>query len=223
MEFPFIESFDIFSTPVFVTQLPDAGDRFAALMQGVRECQKQQSTAIDSDVAAVAKQHMDESHLQLLEVENPAFEDLKHQLEVLVLAVAEEVNAEHWPEGEVAVARITESWYHVTRNGGYHDVHSHPNCSWCGIYCIDAGDCSIEKRSGVNRFYDPRVNAEHYIDAGTRYLSDEGVWDIVPQAGQLVIFPSYLKHSALPYFGTEDRVVIAFNAQVHFVDHDTPC
>jgi len=33
--------------------------------------------------------------------------------------------------------------------------------------------------------------------------------------GLLVLFPSYLLHSGLPYRGGKDRVLIAFNAQVH--------
>jgi hypothetical protein len=32
--------------------------------------------------------------------------------------------------------------------------------------------------------------------------------------GLLLLFPSYLLHSGLPYSGQEDRVVIAFNAKV---------
>jgi hypothetical protein len=35
--------------------------------------------------------------------------------------------------------------------------------------------------------------------------------------GMLLIFPSYLLHSGLPYQGDVDRIVIAFNAQI-FLD-----
>ena len=29
------------------------------------------------------------------------------------------------------------------------------------------------------------------------------------------IFPSNLKHMALPYIGEKDRIIVSFNAQVH--------
>ena len=31
----------------------------------------------------------------------------------------------------------------------------------------------------------------------------------------VLLFPSYLLHSGLPYRGAQDRIVIAFNTQVH--------
>jgi hypothetical protein len=33
--------------------------------------------------------------------------------------------------------------------------------------------------------------------------------------GQLVLFPSWLAHQALPYDGALDRVIVSFNASVH--------
>lgn len=38
--------------------------------------------------------------------------------------------------------------------------------------------------------------------------------DIEPVAGQIVVFPHYLKHQTLPYFGSKRRTVIAFNGGV---------
>ena len=34
------------------------------------------------------------------------------------------------------------------------------------------------------------------------------------QAGQLVIFPSWLMHEVLPYLGERERIVVAFNAWI---------
>ena len=34
-------------------------------------------------------------------------------------------------------------------------------------------------------------------------------------AGQLVVFPSWLAHQALPYDGRRERVIVSFNASVH--------
>jgi hypothetical protein len=58
-----------------------------------------------------------------------------------------------------------ESWVHVTHDGGYHDVHTHCNCSWCGIYYLEPRDATLSPPNGVNRFFSPTELL--YIDFGT--------------------------------------------------------
>lgn len=215
---PIVERMEAWITPVFMTSFSGHETYCLQLREALYRHREQAQESVASGIACIAKQGLYESTFDFLEQQDVAIAELKLELADLVLLAAQDANQMSWPEGAEARAIITESWCHITQNGGFHDVHSHPNCSWCGIYYLDAGDCDFAARNGVNRFYDPRHNAEHYLDAGSSYLNAEGVLDIEPQAGQVIIFPSYLKHSALPYFGCKDRLVIAFNAQVHFVD-----
>ena len=102
-----------------------------------------------------------------------------------------------------AKADFRESWCHITNDGGYHDVHTHIDFARggiCGIYYLEAGQCSADPPNGVNRFYSPNVHA-----AGD-------VADFVPKDGRLILFPGYVRHSATPYAGETDRIVISFNA-----------
>lgn len=214
---PEIEHIPLWQTDLFLCGNPYHDLIKAPLLEAIYRDRDNQDRAVASEVATTAKQGLFESELDFLERNHPDVQVLNHYLADLVLTIATEMNARYWPEGAEAEAAVTESWYHITRTGGYHDAHSHPNCSWCGIYYLEAGDADFDRRSGVNRFYDPRPNADHYQDAGTLYLNANGVWDLAPTEGQVVIFPSYMKHSALPYFGSRDRVVIAFNSQVHLV------
>ena len=214
---PMIEPVQAWSSPLFVTSNPDHEYLKNDLLQYIDQYVADQNAEIASEVAITAKHQLSESKLCFLEAQEPVIMELRRMLEELLSAVATEVNCEYWPEGAEGDATIIESWFHVTKNGGYHDVHSHPNCSWCGIYYLSPGESDLGSRNGVNRFYDPRVNAEHYSDAGTAYISQHGFWDFEPVEGQIVLFPSYLKHSALPYFGKQDRVIIAFNAVVDLV------
>lgn len=207
-----IEEINVWTTPLYVTKMPDHEFLKEALLTAVYEQKALQSTEIESQIAPTAKHALHESTLDFLELADANIMEAKRALEELILEVASAVNRDFWPEGAEIDAHIIESWYHVTQKGGYHDAHSHPNCSWCGIYYLEPGDASDAQSGGLNRFYDPRVNAEHYADLGTAYLGGQGVWDFTPTEGQIVIFPSYLKHSALPYFGDKDRVVLAFNA-----------
>ncbi|MGH1461150.1 MAG: putative 2OG-Fe(II) oxygenase [Neptuniibacter sp.] len=212
-----IESIQAWSSPLFTTMAPDHEFLKSDLLKYIQLYKENQVQPVASEVAVTAKHQLSESKLCFLESDEPVIMELRRMLEELLSVVVSEVNNGCWPEGVEGEATIIESWFHVTQNGGYHDVHSHPNCSWCGIYYLDPGESELVTRNGVNRFYDPRVNAEHYADAGTAYISQQGFWDFEPVEGQIVLFPSYLKHSALPYFGESDRVVIAFNAIVDLV------
>lgn len=211
---PVIEPIQAWSTPLFVTLNPDHDFLKAELLEYIDRYRDNQDRSIASEVAVTAKHQLSESKLCFLEAQEPVIIELRRMLEELLSVVASEVNRDYWPEEAEGDATITESWFHVTTNGGYHDVHSHPNCSWCGIYYLSPGQSDLATRNGVNRFYDPRINAEHYSDAGTAYISQHGFLDFEPVEGQIVLFPSYLKHSALPYFAEADRVVIAFNAVI---------
>lgn len=215
---PDIEPMELWQSPCFIAQNPFHTLQKEALKRHIYDDAASSDTDVKSQVAITAKKHLQESQLNFLENENADIQMLNAFLTDTVTMIAGEVNAEFWPPEANAMSTITESWYHITKPGGYHDAHSHPNCSWCGIYYLEVGETDFSSRSGVNRFYDPRVNADHYLDAGSLYLNGTGVWDFEPIEGQVVIFPSYLKHSALPYFGHSDRIVIAFNARVDLRD-----
>lgn len=214
---PVIEPIPTWSTHLYLCTNPYHAMLADPIKEAIYEHQAQSRTEVASEIARTAKHGLFESELDFLDTDHPDIQFLNQILSDLILTIATEANAHSWPDDAEAEAVITESWYHITRQGGYHDAHSHPNCSWCGIYYLDVGDQGFDRRSGVNRFYDPRVNAGHYLDAGSEYLNQAGVWDIAPETGKVIVFPSYLTHSALPYFGDRDRVVIAFNAQVHFM------
>ena len=217
-DYAVMENIPAWVTQLFVAELPSHQELKQDLLAVITQVKQQQQQAVESDVAITAKQSLYESTLDFLNNEQAAVQSLKQHCEEAVLLAATEANANCWPENSEVKVETVESWFHVTSNGGYHDAHSHPNCSWCGIYYLEPAESSLDNRNGVNRFYDPRINAEHYLDAGSQYLNSEGVWDIEPVEGQLIIFPSYLKHSALPYIGDKERVVIAFNCQLHFVE-----
>lgn len=211
-----IEDISVWETQIFTVQNPLHSNIREPLLELIYNIRDQQKQAIESEVAPTAKHALDESTLDLLQRPEVVISELREFLEAMLVTVASAVNEPFWPEGAQAKADIVESWFHITKNGGYHDTHAHPNCSWCGIYYIDGGECDLHSRNGVNRFYDPRHGADQYLDAGTAYLNGAGSWDFSAIEGQVVIFPSYLKHAAMPYFGQQDRVIIAFNSQVHF-------
>jgi uncharacterized protein (TIGR02466 family) len=133
-------------------------------------------------------------------------------------------NAAAWGPGARSLQVAIEGmWFQCSRGGAFHDVHTHGNCSWSGVYVVQV-DPEAERVAhrtygaahGVTRFYGPpfaRLGGAH-VDLGNAYLQPPHL-DIAPVPGQLVLFPSWLAHQALPYDGTRERVIVSFNASVH--------
>jgi uncharacterized protein (TIGR02466 family) len=183
----------------------------------LKEMQLSQRKVIDSDVAVGAKsaEGLYESHFDLFKSENSSLRQLVHFIESsLAVAVCVANNQQAKPPD--VVIEFVDSWYHITNAGGFHDAHVHHGCSWCGIYYLQVGSSGKRLGSsapnGGSRFYCPFNLGGGYRDFGNKYLS--ATLDPPIDDGLLLLFPSYLMHSGLPYGGEQDRVVIAFNARV---------
>jgi uncharacterized protein (TIGR02466 family) len=102
------------------------------------------------------------------------------------------------------------AWATICRAGAYHAPHSHPDSAWSGVYYVDAGSESPEHPlSGILELLDPRAGVDAVTAPGDPY--GEPV-RIRPEAGLLVIFPSWLYHWVHPYLGQTPRVAVSFNA-----------
>jgi uncharacterized protein (TIGR02466 family) len=169
-----------------------------------------------STTATTAKQGLYESAFDFVTQDNASVLEFSHWVKSCFFQAAAAANKPYWSPGMNVSIEIHESWCHITRNGGYHDMHAHPNSSWSAIYYLAPGDVDIETKNGVNRFYNP--NNSMYMDAGTAWTTAATNVDFVPQAGMLVVFPSWINHSAMPYHGTKDRIVIALNCKINRAD-----
>jgi len=140
-------------------------------------------------------------------------------------------NAGLWPESGLDLRISVEGmWFQTSRGGAFHDVHTHGNCSWSGVYCVQAdpevqriGHATYGAANGVTRFFGPRTErlGGARVDMGNAYLQDAHL-DFAPLPGQLLIFPSWLAHQALPYDGALERVIVSFNASVHAAQGTNP-
>jgi uncharacterized protein (TIGR02466 family) len=114
-----------------------------------------------------------------------------------------EANAFH---GTLSVS----AWATICRAGAYHAPHSHPDSAWSGVYYVDPGSESSEQPlSGMLEFLDPRAGVEAVTAPGDPYGE---AFRVRPQAGLIVVFPSWLYHWVHPYAGQTPRVAISFNA-----------
>ncbi|NVK23052.1 MAG: hypothetical protein HWD86_11095 [Kangiellaceae bacterium] len=114
-----------------------------------------------------------------------------------------------------ALAPCHDSWFHITRRGGYVQPHNHPNASWSAVYCVTSGlkDAGHED-SGSLIFHNPLGSGYMFQDPTNRDF--KWPYSIHGQkftlsASNLIVFPSHLVHSVTPYFGEGERITIATN------------
>lgn len=102
--------------------------------------------------------------------------------------------------------QITQSWLSVTRKGESHHSHLHPNSVVSGVLYIN-----VAKDDGINFYrnedmlwYDLVREKENYYNASRYFV---GV-----QAGDVLLFPSNLKHGVREVHDNIERVSLAFNS-----------
>jgi uncharacterized protein (TIGR02466 family) len=182
-------------------------------------CQDLESKNSQSNVAPSAKRGLYESGFDFVTTPDPAVEALSHWIKDCLFKSAANANREYWPAGANINIEIHESWCHITRDGGYHDMHTHPGSSWSAIYYLDTGNMDAASKNGLNRFFCPYNNM--YIDAGTAWTSRNTSIDITAQEGMLIVFPSFVQHNALTYRGEKERYVISVNSKVTLANLST--
>jgi uncharacterized protein (TIGR02466 family) len=204
-------------TMFFYRRWRDHAAEAPAILEYLAELRKAAKSNIASGVAPMAKsmQGLFESDFDLFKRDHPGLRRLVGWVEQTVRQAVCVANGNRAKPEQVRV-EIPEAWYHVSNGGGFHDAHYHGDCSWCGIFYLQAGDPRPSDNSGagngVSRFYSPIGTGAVLGDFGNAYLTNNRV-DITPTDGMLLLFPSYLLHSGLPYAGERDRVVIAFNSR----------
>jgi uncharacterized protein (TIGR02466 family) len=107
-----------------------------------------------------------------------------------------------------------DAWFHVTRRGGYFSLHNHPNASWSGVYCVDAGKPDAGERGGALTFVNPTLTSSMHLDAGNASYAGafaSGIRSLHMEPGQLVLFPSWVLHEVTPFEGDGERITVAFN------------
>ena len=101
-------------------------------------------------------------------------------------------------------------WANVNRRGQYNQIHIHPGSTWSGVYYVDAGERPTDQpHNGVLTFINPNLASAATFFPKT--LPNRIA--VTPEAGRMVLFPSYLQHLVHPYWGERPRISVAFNVQ----------
>ncbi|MDP9008694.1 MAG: 2OG-Fe(II) oxygenase family protein [Pseudomonadota bacterium] len=155
-----------------------------------------------------------ESHFNFFRDRDPAVQELKLFCWDQLLALIGRLNGYDLPTLR-RLQIFNDCWFHVTRRGGYFGLHNHPNASWSGVYCVDPGRPDADKTdSGALSFVNPMLTSVMHIDAGVAQMQlpyGPQIASLSLEAGQLVMFPSWVLHDVKPFQGEGERITIAFN------------
>lgn len=156
-----------------------------------------------------------ESHFDLFSWQDPPIRELREFCLTAVMRTACALN-----QYDQAMARSlqiqTDAWFHVTRRNGFFGMHNHPNASWSAVYCVSPGRSDAgQSQSGALSFMNPINNFMMHVDPGVERMLQPpfgwGNYSFLLEAGQLVIFPSWVVHQVLPFFGEGERITVAMN------------
>lgn len=101
--------------------------------------------------------------------------------------------------------RFYNSWSSVYPKGAFVPLHDHKPMHWSGAYYVKA-----KENCGDIRFTDPKEYALQNEPINTKHRGNHQ-HNVVPEAGKLLLFPSYLKHETMPNESDDDRIIISFN------------
>lgn len=108
---------------------------------------------------------------------------------------------------------IKNSWINVAGQGDFHDVHCHPGYAISGSYYF-----RVNEDQGAITFNNPNPMMFACEFPGGRMCPQR--IDLVPDDGDIVLFPSWLVHSTRKNTTAEQRIGIAFNIDLINVIQD---
>ena len=130
----------------------------------------------------------------------------KNFIENIKLNINNAINDMGW-DLQTQEVKISNMWAIINTKGSLNQKHHHSNSDLSAAYYVSA-----EKNCGDIVFYDPRPARiyKHPIAKNPNTLNAT-INSISPEAGMLVLFPSYLEHSVNPNLSDNKRIVISFN------------
>jgi len=113
---------------------------------------------------------------------------------------------------------LNNLWININPKASFNRPHLHPFATFSGVYYVRCNSTSgdlVFKHPSVAQQYslkEETVNEYNDLNAST--------WAIIPEESKLIIFPSWLEHYVEPNTNDEDRISIAFNADIRRIDEE---
>ena len=190
-----------FATPIFWFRVPDAVQLNAALVKDAL------AMRAVSEGLTRSNQNGWHSETDLFRRREASFKSLTRSIAEALLSVTQKVAPKYEMKGRQV---LTDGWVNINDRGAYNTPHRHPGFTWSGSYYVQVPE-NPSGRSGVIEFIDPRGHDSMQTLGDCEAFASK--LQHRPQAGMLVIFPSYLLHWVYPNEESGQRISIAFNAR----------
>lgn len=198
-----VRSTALFPSRVDNYAVPDCAEFNAALLAAIA-ARRAAEPGIDS-----SNQIGWHSERDLFAREEPPFQKLTRYIKG---AIGDSIKR-YWPDFEAeSWIYFLNGWVNINGQGAFNTPHAHGGFHLSGCYYV-AVPSSPKGRSGQIEF----LNPAGAMTVGEDELSVRMIKPlhrIQPRAGQMLIFPSYLRHWVYPNQEPEDRVTIAFNMRL---------
>ena len=190
---PALRSFDLFPTRIWQAQMPAPTAQLQEWVAAVLALR----AASPRPAGRTNRQGWNSEDMAVLE--QPVFAPLRQAIRSGCTSAL----------GEMGVRDIPfrlQSWINMHDRGGFNFLHVHEGCLLSGCFYL-----KVPAGSGKLVFRDPRPGVIHgYVKGAV----PNGYSDIqlTPDAGLLVLFPSWMEHFVEPHDSDEPRISISFNA-----------
>ncbi len=211
-----LERFDHFATPILKVRVPDSEALNKALLESIDKKREEHPGVMRSNIGGW---HSDTD--MTFWGGAPA----RTLAEIAVQSVSGHM-ADISTGGKKNFHWDVEMWANVNTPGAANQLHCHPGSFWSGVYYADAGGAEAGDAGGELVLEDPRYPTAYmtFPDLVFKTVDGEPMTSqvpVTPEAGLMVLFPSWLRHSVRTHGGTRDRVSIALNLRLTAADLDT--
>ena len=185
-----------FSTPIWTSKISNFENINNEMLEYITSLQKK-------DPLGIIKSNFKGWHSKNFDLKN---DPPKKFIECIKDNINLSINDMGWDLINQSV-KIKSVWAIINEKDAWNQKHHHSNSDLSAAYYVSAHeDC------GDIVFYDPRPARVYKQPIAKSPNKLNGtVSSIKPEAGMLVLFPSYLDHSVNPNISNKKRVVISFN------------
>ncbi|MEO1203460.1 MAG: 2OG-Fe(II) oxygenase family protein [Pseudomonadota bacterium] len=200
------ERLDLFATPLLKAHLPDSDAVNAALLDAI--------TARRTEESGINRSNLGGWHSDIGMTAWAG--EPSHRLAEWAVATASEHMVDIAAAGKRKFNWGIDMWANVNRPGDANQLHCHNGSFWSGVYYVDPGGADQPDAGGELIIEDPRFPTAYMTVADLVFRGPDGEpvrsqYAIRPEAGMLVLFPSWVRHSVQPHRGDRERVSVAMN------------
>ena len=103
---------------------------------------------------------------------------------------------------------LTQSWTAINHKGDAHHPHIHPNCVFSCVYYVQANSGDLQIRMPVSRIQEGYNLSYKVIQQN---IFNSRTINLQVKTGDMVIFPGWCEHQALPNEDDAPRIILGTN------------